>query len=321
MPTCAKLEATRGRRWALPLLATAALTVAGCGGLEPAEQEMLVVHQQNSKIYYDRGDLPRAEQQARLGLEINDNDRSLKLLLAYVLLRQNTDASLEEALDLLSGLGGSRSEDYRVHLGRGLVETSWFRLRREDDPEDAAKHLARARRAMRSVVELEPDCTEAYYHLALLDLEEENFDQFNQHVETTLTLVGRSLKAKDVALEQVGRPEQRQLIVRDRQVDAGRGRELLLLRAERAYQQKRYADAVRDLDRMADLGDLSRADYFNRARILHEVGDLERAVADYERFIELSDAGLDARVEVALDNLFQLRAQIAEGRTREVDGE
>jgi len=290
-----------------------------CSGLEPEEQQMLVVHKQLSKTYYDRGDFGRAEQQCRLGLETDSSDRTLLLTLAWVRLRQGTKEALAEAEDLFNRLGGPRSDDFRVHLGRALVFIAHFRNTPEDAPADAQEeardYLKLARKTLDKVLTLAPDCTEAAYQAAVLSLEEEDFAAFETLSDRTLVLVERSIKAKDLALERIDRPEQQALVKRDRWLDASRGRELLLLRAQRAYEDGQLDASLAHLDRLGSMGEMGPADYFNRARILEDLHQWERAAKDYERFIVLNKDPSSTQVQAALDNLEVIRARIAETRT------
>ncbi len=291
-----------------------------CLGLSDQEKEMLIVHQQNSKVYYDQGNMARAEQHCRLGLELEPDDRTLRLTLAYVLLKRADPESLEESLQYLDSLdswfGG---EDFRVLLGKGIALQSQARLALESGSSEASDLFEEARDRLEDSLELEADNIEAVFHLSLLDLEQNNVEKFWSHSEHTLSLVEKSVRMKAKLLERIEGERQRSAMIRDRVVDQQRGRRLRELRAELAFRQGNHDEALQEMSGLEALDAFARPHYFNRAMIHQARGDLEEAVQDYERFIELSDAGIDANVQVAVENLYDLRAELAEQRVASQD--
>jgi tetratricopeptide (TPR) repeat protein len=304
-----KRRAGRAPGWLLLLAA------AGCFGLSDQEQELLIIHQQNSKLYYDRGDYGLAIQQCRLGLQLSPGDETLQLTLAYSLLRTSTRESTEEAYEILDSMEGwFGSSDFRVVLGQGIASLSLYRHYQDSEPELAESYREEARDLLEEATEMAPDSIEAYYHLSLLDLELGDLDRFLEHSGQTLVLLESSIRLKDRTIDKVEREEQRELISRDRRIAADRGRQLVRLRSAILYRRDRIRDALEELARLESVDGLERPDYFNRARLHEELGELELAVDDYETFLDLSERSSDTNVEMAMDSLFRLRAQLAERR-------
>jgi len=111
--------------------APAVLALVGCRmfGLSEEEQNMLNIHKQNSKLFSERGDLDRAEDQCRRGLTIDPDDVSLRLTYAYVHLRRGTEESLQRAESILEDMTSwFGSDDFRVLLGLGSIHKQRARL-------------------------------------------------------------------------------------------------------------------------------------------------------------------------------------------------
>ena len=289
---------------------------AGCRGLSEQQEQMLVIHQQNSKEYYDQGDLSRAEDQARRGLALDADDRSLNLLLAYVLLRRGTMDALNEADEIFEDLDGGwgSADDFRLELGMGIVAMTRQRLLRQREPADQraiTRASERAREKLGRALELEPDCTEAVYQLALLAVEEGETAQFREHSDRAIELLDRSVTVKRRALQRITNPRQRTTSLRDLSVDTRRARELLRLRADLRFREQDLEGCLADLDQLEELGAFGRSDFYDRARVLTELNQIARAVDDYESFLEHSEE-LDGEVQKAIESLTTLRAQLAE---------
>ena len=302
-------------RWQIMSSLCAACLTVGCLGLNDQEKELLVVHQQNSKVFYDQGDFARAIDTCRRGLELKKSDRTLRLTLAYSLLQTGNEAFVREADQILQDLEGWRSDDFRVQMGRGITQLTMSRM--VDDTQLAQEHRSQARDYLERSIELEPDSAEAIFQLAVLALEQEHFPDFERRSAQALDLIRSSVRIKRRTLEMAEDPEQSRRTQRDLLVELRRGQELLRMRSALAYSEKRFEDALNDLQQMEDLGVMARSDYFNRARARERAGQMEAAVQDYVDFIEMSEDGNDTNVQVAVENLYELRARIAEQRVLE----
>ncbi len=306
-----------GARALLPLL-----LLAGC--LSQEEENRLVTYQVNSKAYYEVGDFQRAEDQCRRGLAIDDDNDNLKLMLGYALLRQADRAKLEEAVRLFeaeAGLFGA--DDWRVDLGYGMSLQQLARLCAEDKAPGAAERAPKLRAQARAALERTAITSGAKnntpadvpFHLALLDLEEGQLGEFTAHARDALARLETQEKVYAAQLSQTMGESDRQRTERDRMVNSARGRRLARELARHCWEQKEYATAAEAMVQLERFGALDRADYFTRARIREELGEDEKAVADYSKFIELSPDAVDDTVGRAVTSLTRLRARLAEKRT------
>src|SRR5262245_40957379 len=149
----------RGHAAALHLL-SAVLLSSGCGLFDNTERrEMLNAHKLNSKIFYERGDFERAEDQCRKGLKLDSGDETLRLTLAYTLLRKGGAKELKEADSIFASETGMFSDDWRLFLGWGMTQQALQR-QEPDNPAWGQKARANLEKANR----LNPDSIEANYH-------------------------------------------------------------------------------------------------------------------------------------------------------------
>ena len=311
------------------LLAPLALATA-C--LSQAEKERIEIHRVEANLYYDAGDYERAEEQCRAGLEIDDADEVLSKQLGYSLLMQATPQKLDEAAELFEQrLGLFGSPDWQLSLGAGMTDQKRARLlvadaAKETDQKKAEKLTERAAELRESARSRLDDAGEAsqnnappelYYHLSLLDLDEERYDLFRPHAEEAIALMRTSDKFLEVQVRQQADEKRRAHLEGSRAVNAERARLLIkeLARIEWGRDPKDLPAAAKMMKTLEDFGPLQRADYFNRGRILEATGDLEGAVSDYEKFLSLSADVADENVTRAVSSLQKLRAKLAELRT------
>jgi len=323
--------ARRPRRVAL-LLAPLALATA-C--MSQADKEKLEIHHVEATHFYDAGDYERAEEQCRAGLAVDDADEILGLQLGYSLLMQATPKKLDEASELFhTRLGWFGSPDWRLSLGAGIADQERARLlvadaAKETDQEKAAQLTERAaelRESARRSLEAADKASRAkennappelLYHLSLLDLDEGRYDLFRPHAEEAIELMRTSDKFSAVQIRQQADDKERARLERARNINAERARRLIkeLARIEWGREPKDLPAAAKSMKTLEEFGPLQRADYFNRGRIREATGDLEGAVADYEKFLSLSADVADENVTRAVTSLEKLRAKLAELRT------
>lgn len=300
------------------LVVLSALCGTGCSLFgDETNEEFLIIHKRNSKIYYDQGDLQRSEQQCRKGLEIDSDDPTLQLTLAYCLLRQGAVDQLLEADSILESMEGwFGTDDWRVPLGRGMVEQSLGRLASATDEVEAAEHRARSRQYLERALELNDESVEAAYSVSLLDVEDNRFEDFEVHSARTIELIRKSDRTAGTRLRYTEDESARRLTEIERQVNRERARGLLEVRAGRAFAAGNFENALRDLDILDELGGLTGADHYNRARMRERTGDIPGAVDDFEKFLAMIGDRIDDRVDLALRSLTELRSQLAEQRTQ-----
>jgi len=117
-----RLFVTTGRTViCLAVLFAIACAQTACFTLSEAEDIALSGYKQNSKSYYNSGKYPEAINQCYKGLEIDDDDVSLHLTLAWSLLRNGGKENLFRAYDQFQKTDSMRwfEDDYRISLGMG----------------------------------------------------------------------------------------------------------------------------------------------------------------------------------------------------------
>ncbi len=305
-----------------PLLLALLLPLAAC--LSQDEQNSVLIHLANSKAYYDAGEYARAEDQCRRGLAIDADNATLKLTLGYSLLMQSSEKRLDEAIALFDDQRGTFSTpDWRVEQGSGIALLQLARVHaRSKKPAklaDVAQLRAEARAALEAAASASAATNntppEVPFHLALLDLDEKRMDDFDRHAAQAL----QKLQAQDkICAAQLSQPmgtTEHTRTEHDRQVNAERGKLLARELAQYNWQTKDYAQAAIAMETLEGFGALGLGDWLSRARIRAAVGDDERAVTDFEKYILLSSGHVDDTVNQAVKEMMSLRSKLAEKRT------
>lgn len=302
-----------------PALWLALLCSCQVFGLSEEEEQRLTVHKQNAKKYYESGHLDRSIQQCRKGLLIDEDDSSLQLNLAFSLLRTGTPANIREAKTLLEDLDSWFDEDenhYKIQLGLGLAHMQIARLESKD-AEAAAEHREIAQDSFLAALELAPDPMEVTFNLALLSLEQRNYEDFLSYSETTLRDLRKSFEVNTSYLPRIEQTTIRKQIEDDIATTSGRARELLQARSEIFFARKDYLQALENLNGLKKFSDLSSTDYYRRARTHELLGNKQQAIDDYVVFIRLSrDDGSSDLVQQSVEHLMNLRSQLADERLR-----
>jgi len=132
------------------------LTQAGClleGGPEgPSTEELVTLHYENALRFQEMGELDRALDQAQRGLEADPEDRKLRLLTGWILLRRESRVNLATAETIFRKLRGEK--DYRVDLGLATCLERKGVLYDEAARGGSAKHKKEAQRAWKEAVSL-----------------------------------------------------------------------------------------------------------------------------------------------------------------------
>jgi tetratricopeptide (TPR) repeat protein len=104
----------------LPALALLVL-FPSCFGLSEKEETALALYKQNSKSYYNTGKYEETIDQCYKGLELDEDDFSLNLTLAWALLRAGGKANVFASYNQFNKVLDSQwfDEDYRALLGLG----------------------------------------------------------------------------------------------------------------------------------------------------------------------------------------------------------
>ncbi|MBM4013686.1 MAG: hypothetical protein FJ293_01820 [Planctomycetes bacterium] len=282
----------------------------------------------SSKAFYDAGEFARCEDQCRRGLEIDD-DPTLQLTLGFVLMRQADERKLAEAVAVFESMS---ADDWRVDLGLGMALQQLARLeaaraadanqrlsagQRADLAAAEAEHRADARDALEraAVAAGENAPADVSFHLALLDLEEKKHDEFVVHAEDAFARLAEAEKVARAQLAQPMAQMMRERTLADSAMAAERGQRLCRELAILSWNRGDFSQASAAMTRLEQFGSLDRADYFSRGAVREKLGDDEKAVLDYEKFIELSSGVFDETVGKAVTALTRVRARLAEKRT------
>lgn len=319
-----RADARRPRaRAAALLLALPLLAGASCRSEE--DDEKLSFHKIQAKQFYDIGDYEHAEDQSRRGLKIEPKDAQLNQMLAYSLLMQASPKQLDEAAKIFDDqIGWFGSSDWRLYFGLGMTNQERARRlvdsknakdadRAEDLRASARKNLDVAYQATTKASNVPPELP---YHLALLDLDERKYDLFRKDAEESVKLLLVADKVSAAQIKQTAEDAARNRTETERKINAERARRLLRELARLAWNQTPpdVTTASRHMSTLEKFGSLARSDYFNRGRIREATGDLEGAVADYEKFLSQTADVADENVTKAVSSLQSVRAQLAAKR-------
>lgn len=308
---------------ALLLLALPLLGGASCRSEE--DEEKLTIHKIEAQHFYDFGDYARAEDQCRKGLKIAKGDPQLSQMLGYCLLMQAGPKQLDEAAQIFNDeIGWFGNSDWRFDLGLGMTDQMRAHAlldsknpkdvaRAADLHESARRHLDVAHEATRKAGDVP---RELPYHLALLDFDERRYDLFRQHADEAVKLMLVSDKILAVQIAKTEDDNSRKRTENDRTINAERARLLLRELARLAWNQTPpdVTTAAGHMTTIEKFGPLTRPDYYSRGRIRELNGELEGAVADYEKFLSLSADIADENVTKAVESLTKIRAHLAEKR-------
>ena len=113
------------RLGSLPLVATLLLGACSSPGGSPDEierdpEQLLEIYRETAYGHWENDDPSRAAAQALKALEIDPEDRSMRLILGWGLLRLGDRDSLIRAQGVFESLGDY--EDYRARLGLAIVD-------------------------------------------------------------------------------------------------------------------------------------------------------------------------------------------------------
>lgn len=311
------------------------LALLGVGGLLPAcsssmsEQEIATRDEfyQRAVQYYDVGRYLQAEQQARKGLVLDEQDAMLNLIAGRALIMQATLAKLSQARPFLEV---AREELPAEDLHKADFSLAQYHL---IYGRELAAHVARERRAL----EQNPSSNEAERSKRLADLEEreararEHWDDAARAIALALTsapdvlqyleIQGQiaALRSDDeLAFSSLGRAleilaESRDFLNRTLSFNAtlplgeeerlrkrllGDIRREIAIRDVRAgvfKRQGRLADEEREYTTMLQLDERQPSVYYSRGMVRYELGRIPEAAEDMREFLMLTE--LDPRAE------------------------
>ena len=322
-----------------PLLALGLLLAASCSGLDPEEEQRVEDYLNRAIRYYDAGDLARAEQQARLGLELDPENGELYHVLGRTLLRREelklvarAKAPLEKAYEL--------KPDYRTAWSLGEFHLRYaefllgsvvlledripplelrgdqagvedLRRRAEHQRRVADEHLHEALELLSSSL---AEAQDQPYVLRLLANCQSHLGRDAEALQTLDTLIqnliaSRRFKNQQLALQDLSVAEElmwRRVLETDIRMEI----EAHGLAAAIHKRNQNYAAAIEHLDEILKLDPERVPEYFNRGMCHYWLGQIGRAVADMQTFIRKTSLSMDSEeVSRALDIIAEYRAR------------
>jgi tetratricopeptide (TPR) repeat protein len=291
------------------------LLLCACTSLASDEQKQLADHQRNALLFFDGGRLDQAMGQVERGLELAPGDYKLNSLKGGILLLRsgNDRKRLDEATAVLAEQFDarplSRHEPHLLlnyalaqqkqglrHLGEAVrlegqvarvpaAEVETLRQQAAAEREQATTSLRTANDLLGELVQRGELLRVAHNHrmqIALQLGDEKAFRAeaelyFEQARRAELATKERIEKAKNVDFENA------QLRVLKDLHDEEIGVRTLV--AEFLYARKQHQDALVHLNRVLELDPRRFVDYFNRGKVLLELGRIDEAKSDFRRFL------------------------------------
>jgi len=344
----------------IPLFLLPALLLASCIGLSDQEEIKLNDYKRNSKNYYNQGKYLQAIDQCRKGLEIDDDDYSLNLELGMALFYHSNQLKargdrmtyLFAARDQLRRTDNLRwffsSDDYRVHLGLGMVHykiATEYRKQLEEldlrmtlEPELAAEletnaetcRLGVQEEIVESQLHLEEvltydrqrDNLEAILYLGQTHAYVGDFEESVGYLEYGLTLLDQSNTFYERRLESEERMSARQRSFYEGRVEANktRERELRGILANTFNRLERQQDRLRQFEILVERGLADGVVYYNKALAEQDLGLHCEAIMDFSVFIrrgvdnesDISDLDVRERLHTSVESMLTLSVKIEE---------
>lgn len=325
---------------------SAAVVLVSCRSVDKDKLQLFL---DSAVVYYDEGDLVKAEGQARKAVELDPNDLKALTILAMTRARQGNAGdmnALSESIVLFERAAdhGGRDE-FQILLGRGMAQSARARLAlarvevlskpqtstlapapdassaiskeierlRETakaDLDEAEKSLLRAHEELPDFLAV-LDSLQALY--SLRDEPEKSIEWGRKVVEQT----NKGREEKEKILARAGRSVEAEGATRRemrRFLDAEvNSRSLMALMLHR---QGKDREAVDELDRVLTIDPNRVEDYFNRGVCRQIAADYAGARRDFEVFLRRSSLPADSpTIRDAWDRIAECERHIAPGST------
>jgi len=291
----------------------APLALVGCMSGERSDDEYLEIYAESAFVHYEQNDLARAESQALKGLAIDNRHVPLNLMMGWILLRQDTRDTLLRAEQVFRRLIDEEDEeDHRVFLGLATTLERLAAFHSEASlavaagsrKTNAPDRVVRALELETSANELREESMELY--LTTLESRPKNIKALNGAMRVT-SVLGRhdeSLGYCDTMIATLTSErefwtsllQKEDLNSQDEdglraQVDNATNLSIsaCLFAANIEHSLGRNEAAVERLNYALELNPDLPEGYSMRAQLLAEIGQLEDAVADIDRFIARSN--------------------------------
>jgi tetratricopeptide (TPR) repeat protein len=308
-----------GRALRCGLFAAVLATASACASDGPKIDPEVAreMHVRAALDHYDLGDMDRAIDQAQRALDIEEDDRTMQLLVGWCYLRKGATRDLLEAERIFIGLEKKYSDERRAKLGAAKVSERLAMIHREsaDDIENG-RSLPIARDPVAEVARLREEsvrlfeAAESRYRELVRD-EQENLEALNGLVRVC-SLTGRDEEALDHLGALIAALDEQRLFYADqlkkRVLDTGdestlrnleRTTTRLLLDAHQLAANLHHTLgrpnlALGHLDAALQIEPQRRPElYAQRAQMQLAVGNPARALEDLDTFIARSQMPVD----------------------------
>ena len=304
----------------------------------PSDEQLLELYTTTASYLYEDDSLERAQGQAVKALEIDPDNKAMRRMVAWIRLRmgQNEDLIISEQLFRELYRGGDRNQATVLGLATVLerLGAAYDHASREigagvREPSEGMTAEKEAAKLAKRSTEYWNESVEFYEQV--LDTGEGSTNAMNglQRVYALLGEYERSLVESNRLLERSGEElaiwrrmltqseltEREESLFRENErAAADLQRETHLFAATVLNRQGRYAEGIEHLDAVTgEFPDVPQV-YSLRAQLHSRVGDYDRALADLDRFLQLSDLPYE---HPDVRRAFELRAEFERKLTGE----
>jgi tetratricopeptide (TPR) repeat protein len=320
-------RSTRLSRFGLaPALFALALATWGCASSdELSDEERYDIYMTNGTRYYEAKRYPEAEQQARKALALEPDSAEGKLALGWSMLYQATPSKLEAAESHFAICFTDDPSDFRFGLGLGFSQFAQGKMSidraealratkptSDESAEDLARaaaeaeaaglaQLDRARATLDDAISLEPDYPPALACLGQIHMLAGRYDDAIAKFDRYLPIAERSRK-NFVELSKKGRDEvERGLAAKKVETNLAKELEVRKAVANIRYKQRRYAEAIDQLEVVLEFAPRDEEALFNSGQCRYQLAEYEEARVDLKRFLVVTLRPFDEMVRRAYD--------------------
>jgi tetratricopeptide (TPR) repeat protein len=311
-------------RTPIPLL----LLLSACTALSVDDQKRLASLQHNARLYYEGGNFDQALQVIERGLELRSDDYNLNALKGMILLRQSgpTGSSVPKKLDAaaaqfemvydwrspsshdrytLFGFALVRQKQGLRHLGESLQLAGTAKRQGDAEQGRAAQEAAAAAREQadeyfdqatgmfEQLLERGELVQLCHYHLMQIAGSRGRAGEAFRQGDLYLAAAKKQDEFLRTEYEKTRVADYEQEKLRELQKLQNEEIEVRTFLANLHYDRKEYQKALDHLDAVLKLDPRRSSDYYNRGRILRELGEADRARSDFRTFLATTDLPAD----------------------------
>lgn len=296
------------------------LLLCSCSSLSHDEQQQLGSHQRNAKYYLEGGRLDQALDQIDRGLALAPDDYQLRAMRGTVLLRQSGSALstdhklLDQATAVLEQVYDTRSpsrhepfvllpyalalqKQGRRHLGEELrlrgqasraVDPDQQLTKADAERAEARDLLTRADGVLDVLIGRGEVLRPAWNHKLQIaqDLRDDN--AFVTAAQAYLEQAAKDQAAVRQEIDRTMVPAYEAEQMQQLRTLQAEELEVRALLADHFFSRKQYEGALGQLNRVLELDPQRSTDYYNRGRVLMELGRGDDAKADFRKFLATS---------------------------------